>query len=53
MVSLFKRQISLKITDILKNLSVLESNDKDLHLKVDYFNKVNRVDKSSKYVFFI
>lgn len=49
MVSLLKRQVSLRVTDVLKSLSAIGHEDQDIHLKVDYFNKINRVDKSSKY----
>lgn len=48
MVSLLKRQVSLRVTDVLKNLSAIGYEEQDIHFKVDYFNKINRVDKSSK-----
>ena len=48
-----KNNINFKITqitDILRSLAIINHNDADIHLKIDHFTKITRVDKSSKYV---
>lgn len=47
MVSLLKRQVSSKITEVLKSSSVIATDDLNTKLKIDYFTRVKRVDKSS------
>lgn len=47
MVSLVKRHVALKITDVLKKLSIVNSNDIKIHEKINHFTKIKRVDKNS------
>lgn len=37
-----------QVTNILKNISIVKKNDIDVEKKIDFYTKINKVDKNSQ-----